>query len=362
MSSFTLNNKNAMITESIKQTKAAILVEQKKPLIVDTIEMPELKYGQVLVKVLYSGICGAQLNEIEGTKGPDKFLPHLLGHEGSGIVLECGEGVTQVQKNDRVVLHWRKNNGIQSATTSYTWQGKKLNAGWVTTFNQHAIVSENRITKIHSESDMKIAPLYGCAITTAFGVIHNNASLKSGESIIIFGAGGVGSAIVLAASVAGAYPIIAIDINDMKLDYAKKCGATHTMNSTKADVRKIMHETLPEMADCVVDTTGIKDVRELAYELTNSTGRTILVGVPKAGEKISIDSFPLHFTKRITGSHGGDAQPDYDIPRLMRLQKAGKLNLSHLITHEYPLEKINEAIDALRQGKTMRCIIALHHE
>lgn len=343
-------------------TKAAILVEQKKHLIVDTIEIPELKYGQVLVKILYSGICGAQLNEIDGTKGLDKFLPHLLGHEGSGIVLQCDEGVTQVKENDSVVLHWRKNNGIQSATPIYSWHGKKLNAGWVTTFNQYAIVSENRLTKIHSDMDMKLAPLYGCAITTAFGVIHNDAQLKSSESILVFGAGGVGSAIILAASVAGAYPIIAIDINDMKLEYAKRNGATHTLNSTAQDVKNGIREILPEMADCVVDTTGIKEVRELAYELTNNTGRTILVGVPKAGEKMSIDSFPLHFTKKITGSHGGDAQPDYDIPRLVRLQKAGKLNLSHLITHEYPLEKINEAIDALRHGKTMRCIIALHNE
>ena len=344
------------------QTKAAILVEQKKPLVVDTIDIPELNYGQVLVKILYSGICGAQLNEIDGTKGIDKFLPHLLGHEGSGIVMKCGEGVTQVKENDNVVLHWRKNQGIQSPTPTYQWNGKKVNAGWVTTFNQHAVISENRLTKISQDIDMKLVPLYGCAITTAFGVIHNDARLRSGESIIVFGTGGVGSAIILAASVTGAHPIIAIDINDMKLDYAKKSGATQVINSANEDVRKRINDILQEQSDCCVDTTGIKEVRELAYELTNKTGRTILVGVPKAGEKMSIDSFPLHFTKKITGSHGGDAEPDYDIPRLIRLQKSGKLNLSHLITHEYPLEKINEAIDALRKGKTMRCIISMHNE
>src|SRR3989344_2426852 len=155
-------------------SKSAILVEQKKPLVIDTITLPGLQYGQVLVKVLYTGICGAQLNEIDGTKGPDKFLPHLLGHEGSGIVMELGEGVTQLKPNDNVVLHWRKNNGIQSPTPTYDWNGKKVNAGWVTTFNQYAIVSENRITKI-PDIDMKLAPLYGCAITTAFGVINNDA-------------------------------------------------------------------------------------------------------------------------------------------------------------------------------------------
>src|SRR3989338_8057390 len=109
------------------QTKAAILVEQKKPLVVDTIDIPELNYGQVLVKILYSGICGAQLNEIDGTKGEDKFLPHLLGHEGSGVVLKVGEGITNLKESDKVVLHWRKSEAIQSATPTYNWNGKKVN-------------------------------------------------------------------------------------------------------------------------------------------------------------------------------------------------------------------------------------------
>ena len=134
--------------------KAAILVNLKAPLEMAEIESPaQLNYGQVLVKVHYSGICGAQINEIEGAKGPDKFLPHLLGHEGYATVSETGDGVRTVKKGDKVVMHWRPSNGIQSQTPTYQWNGKTVNAGWVTTFNDHAIVSENRLTPIPADFD-----------------------------------------------------------------------------------------------------------------------------------------------------------------------------------------------------------------
>ncbi len=133
----------------IKKTKAAILAKSREPLIIDEIELPEtLDVGQVLVKVLYTTICGAQLNEIAAAKGPDKFLPHLLGHEASAKVLEIGPGVSNIKPGDTVVLHWRPSLGIQSKAPSYKWRGNTLNAGWVTTFNDYAVISENRMTPI----------------------------------------------------------------------------------------------------------------------------------------------------------------------------------------------------------------------
>ena len=154
------------------KSKAAVLFNSKRPLEIIDLEIPnELDYGQVLVKVKYSGICGAQINEIDAVKGPDKFLPHLLGHEGSGIVEKIGNGVSNVNVGDHVVMHWRPSKGIQSNTPKYNYNGKIINAGWVTTFNQRSIVSENRLTKIPNDFDMKVAPLFGCAITTAFGVL-----------------------------------------------------------------------------------------------------------------------------------------------------------------------------------------------
>ena len=136
--------------------KAAILINNRKPLVITDVELPKiLEFGQVLVKVFYSGLCGAQLNEIDGVKGKDKFLPHLLGHEGSGLVLNTGPGVTTVKKGDHVVLHWRPSLGIQSPTPKYKWGSKTVNAGWVTTFNNQAVISENRLTKIPKNFDKK---------------------------------------------------------------------------------------------------------------------------------------------------------------------------------------------------------------
>src|ERR1700720_3969942 len=133
----------------VKTAKAAILAQSREPLIVDEIALPEaLGVGQVLVKVLYSTICGAQLNEIAAAKGPDKFLPHLLGHEASAVVVEIGPGVTHVTPGQIVVLHWRPSVGIQSVPPIYRWRGERLNAGWVTTFSEYSVVSENRVTPL----------------------------------------------------------------------------------------------------------------------------------------------------------------------------------------------------------------------
>jgi S-(hydroxymethyl)glutathione dehydrogenase/alcohol dehydrogenase len=342
--------------------KAAILVQQHAPLELAEIESPDrLRFGQVLVKVQYSGICGAQINEIEGAKGPDRFLPHLLGHEGCATVLEVGEGVKTVRKGDKVVMHWRPSNGIQSETPTYRWKGKPVNAGWVTTFNDYAIVSENRLTPIPADFDSKLAPLFGCAITTAIGVINNNAHVKVGQSVVVFGVGGVGLCIAQAAQLVSAYPIVAVDVMESKLEMARRFGATHSINSKKVpDVEKAIRDIVGSQgADVVVETTGIARVIETAYGLTQPKGKTILVGVPRKGDNISIYSLPLHFKKILTGSEGGDSEPHNDIPRYVRLVQAGKFRLDGLITHEFKLEQINDAIKLVGAGEAGRVLVAM---
>jgi S-(hydroxymethyl)glutathione dehydrogenase/alcohol dehydrogenase len=344
----------------IKTAKAAILAQSRAPLIIDDIALPEtIGVGQVLVKVLYSTICGAQLNEIAAAKGPDKFLPHLLGHEASARVLEIGPGVTTVKPADTVVLHWRPSAGIQCQPPAYTWNGKKLNAGWVTTFNDHAVISENRMTVISPDYDLRNAPLLGCAVTTAAGVINNDAGVKIGESVVVFGVGGVGLNVVQFAQLAGAYPIVAIDLVDSKLEMARERGATHCLNpSTAGDmdaaIRKIVGDKGP---DKVIETTGAKQVIELAYNLTHADGTCVLVGVPS--EKVTIYTLPIHFNKVLTGSHGGDAVPQVDIPRLIRLNQAGRLSFDGIITHEFPLEEINTALDVVRSGAAGRVVLKI---
>jgi S-(hydroxymethyl)glutathione dehydrogenase / alcohol dehydrogenase len=344
----------------VKTAKAAILAQSREPLVVDEIALPEtLGVGQVLVKVLYSTICGAQLNEIAAAKGPDKFLPHLLGHEASAQVVEIGLGVTTVKPADTVVLHWRPSQGIQGQPPAYQWRGKKLNAGWVTTFSDYAVVSENRMTVIPPDYNLRDAPLLGCAVTTAAGVINNDANVKIGESVVIFGVGGVGLNVVQFAVLAGANPIVAVDLVDAKLDMAKSRGATHVLNANAvsdmdAEIRKIVGAKGP---DKVIETTGAKSVIELAYNLTHADGTCVLVGVPS--EKVSIYTLPIHFNKVLTGSHGGDAVPHVDIPRLIRLIEAGRLSFEGLITHEFPLDDINAALDVVRSGSAGRVLLRI---
>ena len=335
-------------------TQAAILVAQQQPLVVDTIELPaELGVGQVLVQLQVSGICGSQLGEIDGVKGADRYLPHLMGHEGFATVLEIGPGVKQVHPGDSVVLHWRPGAGIQADPPQYRWWGEPLNAGWVTTFNRHAVVSENRCTKVPADTNPDAAALFGCAITTGFGVIENNAGLRMGEAVVVFGAGGIGLNIIQAAALLSASVIIAVDLFDSRLKLARQLGATNTINSSREDAEARIRELLAgQPLDVFIDNTGVPAVIEQGYRLTHGQGRVILVGVPRQGNNMSLHTLPLHFGKVLTGSHGGESQPTHDIPRYLRLLQQGWLQLDRFVSARYPLEEINTAIAAMRDGAT----------
>ena len=334
--------------------KAAILVKQDSDLIIDNVELPgRLDIGQVLVKLYVSGICGSQLGEIEGRKGIDPYLPHLMGHEGCGEVLKIGPGVKTVSVGDKVVLHWKKGSGIQSETPKYKWRGKTLNAGWVTTFNEYAIISENRCTSIPVNINNDDAALFGCAVTTAFGVVENNAKLRFGESVLVCGAGGIGLNIIQASNLTSAWPIIAVDIFDNRLKLAKKFGATHIINSQKEDLELAVNKIIKEKSlDVFIDNTGIPEIIEKGYELINSKGRVILVGVPPKDSNIKIYSLPLHFGKIILGSHGGECIPELDIPRYLKLLTNKKINFEGLITSRFSLNDINIAINTMRSGSS----------
>lgn len=341
--------------------KAAILTDLNKPLVIGEVTIPELTFGQVLVKIAYTGICGSQLGEIDGKKGPDKFLPHLLGHEGSGIVEAIGPFVTKVKPGDHVILHWRAGSGIQAPVPKYFWEDKTVNAGWVTTFQEKSIISENRLTKISESIDMEIASLYGCAVTTGFGAVNNDAHVTIGQSVVVFGSGAVGLCTLLGAKLASAYPVIAIDIVDSKLEMAKLFGATHTINANAPDyIDKIFEFAGKNGADAVIETTGNVKIIETSYQVTSSKGTTVLVGVPQHNSLASIDTLPLHFDKKLTGSHGGGIDPDKQIPAFLRAQQAGLFNLSPMITHHYDLFHINDAIEMTRSGKAGRCIITFN--
>jgi S-(hydroxymethyl)glutathione dehydrogenase/alcohol dehydrogenase len=343
-----------------KTMKAAVLVETGAPLRILDLTMPaSLAVGQVLVKVHYSGVCGSQLGEIDGAKGVDSYLPHLLGHEASGTVLDIGPGVRHVKVGDTVVLHWRRGLGIEAETPHFSCDGRKVNAGSVTTFSEYAVVSENRVTAIPADSDLQVAALFGCAVTTGFGVVENNAKVRIGESVVVFGAGGVGLNIVQASSLVGAYPIVAIDVHDNRLALARQMGATHVINSSGGDARDAILQVVGSGGvDVFIDNTGQPAIITLGYQITKPQGRVTLVGVPRKGNDISIYSLPLHFGKVLSGSQGGEAVPHNDIPRYHNLYRAGRIKLRELVTDCYPLSQINDAIEGMRRGTIAgRCLI-----
>ncbi len=343
-----------------QKTLAAILVKQRKDLVVSEIDLPQtLDVGQVLVEFHYSGICGSQLGEIDGVKGQDKWLPHLLGHEASGTVLAIGPGVKYVNPGQNVVAHWRLGKGIEANTPKYNWNGQVVNAGWITTFNKHAVISENRLTPIPEEADLKTASLYGCAVTTGLGTIENKARVRFGDIVVVFGAGGIGLNLIQGASLAGAAQIIAVDLYDNRLELAKQLGATDVINSTHEDAFKGISTALHgEAPDIFIDNTGKPEVIARGYQSIKSSGQVVLVGVPKKGAETPLYTLDFHFGKAITGTTGGEARPHLDISRYMRLFERRRISLSSLVTEVAPLEKVNHLIEGMRSGRTAgRCLI-----
>lgn len=344
------------------KTKAAILVEQKKDLIVDEIDIPKIDPGKVLVEIKATRICGSQIGEIDGTKGPDSFLPHLLGHEAGAIVRETGPMVSRVKEGDHVVCHWRPASGMSGPYPSYNWKGKKVSAGHITTFSEYSIISENRLTPIDPKYGHEVSALMADTITTGFGIINNDAKVKIGQSVCIIGIGGIGLGVVLGAKLAGANPIIAVDIVEHKLKTAQICGATHAVNCKQQNLEEELLTILgtPEV-DVVIEGTGKAEIIEKAYKITSPNGKCILFGVMRFDQKISINTLPLHLGKSIIGSEGGQSVPDVDIPKYLRMIDSGCIELGNFISHRYKIDDINSGIKFMKEGKSTHSLICFQN-
>ena len=334
--------------------KAAVLEAINEPLKIREVGLTSLKTGQVLVKVLISGLCGAQLQEIKGFKGNAKFLPHLMGHEGCGIVEAVGLGVTTVEVGDKVVMHWRQGSGIESDFPKYELNKKLISSGKVTTFNEYSIVSENRLTKVPSDTPPELCAILGCALTTALGIIDNEINLKFGESVAIVGCGGVGLNLIYAASMKGASEIIGIDNNSEKESIVIDCGANKFIKDIEDYDNKI---------DIIIDTTGSSEVLKNAVGKLSGTGRLILVGQPQPGRSFEILNAVNLFAgsgQMIKATQGGKTNPTEDIPRYIKLYQSGKLNISNIITDSFELNNINKAFDLLKTGNAGRILININ--
>lgn len=341
------------------KTIAAVLYETGMPLRIEELTIPDLKPGQVLVEVAFSGVCHSQLLEVRGKRGPDRFLPHTLGHEGSGTVFEVGEGVTKVKPGDHVVLSWIKGNGADVPSTVYSSTKGQINSGAISTFMRYTVTCENRVTPIPDDMPLREAALLGCAVPTGAGIIVNTAKVSSGSSIAIYGIGGIGLSALLAAKMVDAALIIAIDVLDQKLEQAVQFGATHIINARKQDVLScIMEITNGHGVDYAIESAGRRESMEKAFQsVRDNGGLCVIAGNLPYGEQISINPFDLIKGKRIIGTWGGETQPDNDIPKYVDLYLSGKLKAEKLITHIYSLQNINRALDNLSEGNVGRILI-----
>lgn len=340
------------------KTTAAILVETGKPLVIDEIEIPSLKSGQVLVEVKMSGVCHTQLSETRGYRGVDRFLPHCLGHEASGVVLEISPGVTKVMPGDRVVLSWIKGEGADVSGTSYRWGDKIVNAGGITTFSRMTVVSENRISKLDDRLSFSQGALLGCAIPTGFGAVFNSASARPGQSLMVCGCGGIGLCVIAAARLAGCSPIIGVDQNPMKLLSAKEYGADLVINSVNEDIESTLRKVVKNGVDIAVDATGSTHVMSSLLSFVSPQGGIgVVIGNAKSGAKIELDPVQLNMGKQLRGTWGGDNTVRTDFPRYQALLLGDRVSLAPMLKSTYQLEDINEAINDLEQGKVLRPLI-----
>lgn len=340
------------------KTDAAILTELQKPLVVTGIEIPSLKPGQVFVDISYSGICHTQLSECKGHRGEDKFLPHCLGHEGSGVVREIGSGVRKVKAGDKVILSWIKGTGADVSSTVYLWGDKPVNAGGITTFSRQSVISENRLTIIPNDISMQEAALIGCAVPTGMGAVLNTAQPHPGQSIAVFGTGGIGLCAVAGAAISGCAPIIAVDINPEKLIVAKQMGATHCICSRNLNPVEEIIKICPGGVDFTIEATGIPDVMNLALMAVHAQGGiAVVIGNANFNDRLVIDPRQLNMGKQLRGTWGGDNNPDVDFPRYCHLVKYNRLNLDPLMSPPYSLNEINLALSDLAMGRVVRPLI-----
>jgi len=340
------------------KTVAAVLIETGKPLVLAELDIPALKPGQVLVEIKFSGVCHTQVLECRGHRGEDRYLPHCLGHEGSGIVCDLGSGVTKVRAGDRVILSWIKGSGADVPGTVYRWGSRNVNAGAIATFSRYSIISENRLTVVPVDFAMQAVALLGCAVPTGVGAVINTAKPNPGQNIAVFGTGGIGLCAVAGAAIAGCTPIIAIDIQQNKLKLATQMGATHGVNATLVNPVEELNRICPGGVDFAIEASGYPAVMlQALYSVRNQGGIVVVVGNAREGERLELDPRQFNMGKQLRGTWGGDNWPDRDFPRYCELLSAGKLNIEPLSSRIYRLSEINQAIDDLETGKATRPLI-----
>lgn len=343
-----------MASTSSHDFRAAVLFEQNKPLKVLSLTKVLPEEGQVGVRMISASLCGAQWNEITGVKGLDKFLPHMMGHEGLGEVVAVGRGVTKVHLGDYVVLHWRKGTGHDCFGPKFKSEFGEVGSGSVTTFSEYSIVAENRVTVVTYNPKMKyIYPLVGCALSTSWGLLVKEVQARKEDTLFICGAGGLGIAIGFWARMFELKRLAMFDRFESKRLQAKRVGAVFHSAENGDSI-----DGIDEKFDIVIDTTGDVENISSCFNMVKAHGRLVLVGQPKVGSVLKLHN-PLRIFDgiKIFSSEGGLFFPDEDVKTILALLEGNRELVSTLVSHVIRLDEINEGFRLMRDGQALRVVI-----
>jgi Zn-dependent alcohol dehydrogenase len=349
------------------KARAAVYVELGKPLVIDEVELPDPGPTQMLVKHFASGICHSQLHQLHS---PDAKTPLLLGHESTAVVVAKGSQIKHLKEGDHVMLSFmphRLPGGVRPELPVVKVRGKKLRvSGASSTWSENVVVDQVYATPLDKSVATDVTAVVGCAVTTGCGAVLNTARVRPGDSVVVYGAGGVGLCAIQAAANLSAGPIIAVDLTDEKLENAKRFGATHGINARNEDPVARILELTNGGADFAFDAIGHPDtVARLLPSVHPAIpgwkpegGMAVQVGVPRQQTHIGVIGEILPGGKVYRGTYGGSANPERDFPMYVRWFQEGKLPLDRLVSRRFKLEEINEACDALEHGQILgRAII-----
>lgn len=374
------------------RTRAAVLYAMEKPqpygesrpLVIEELDLSAPGPGEALIEIVGAGLCHSDLSTINGTI--PRHLPVILGHEASGIVREVGEGVKELQSDDHVVFSFVPTCGrclycaigrpaLCENGAKANFAGTLLNGSvhfhtpggqpvshylGVSAFAQYTVAAQESLIKIDPTLPLEKAALFGCALLTGVGAVVNTAKVMAGEPVAIFGLGGVGLSAVMGAKLAGASPILAIDVLPSKFELARRLGADVTIAAQETDPVEAIRDFTRGGVEYAFEAVGNTSVLAQAYKSTRSGGKTISIGLPHAKQQLSLQAVSLvALEKTIQGSFMGSAVPRRDIPRLIQLYQAGKLPLDELLSPSIPLDEINTGFDRLAQGSVVRQLLQI---
>lgn len=364
--------------------KAAVALEAGKPLSIETVQLAPPQEGEVLVEIKATGVCHTDAYTLSGSD-PEGLFPAILGHEGAGIVVEVGKGVTSVKKGDRVIplytpecrqcayclsmktnlcqaIRATQGKGVMpDGTSRFSLDGKPLyHYMGTSTFANYTVLPEISVAKIREDAPFDKVCLIGCGVTTGLGAVINTAKVEPGANVVVFGLGGIGLSVIQGAKLVGASQIIGVDLNPDKRPLAEQYGMTHFVNpkEIEGDLVDYLVQLTDGGADYSFECIGNVNVMRQALECCHKGwGVSVVIGVAGAGQEISTRPFQLVTGRVWKGTAFGGARGRTDVPKIVDWFMEGKIDIDNLVTHTMGIDEINKAFDLMHEGKSIRSVI-----